>query len=278
MNEIWVLRPGALGDTILALPLLERVVSNYDGHKIVFWGSTEYAAVIREFFPQIEFRSFQSLGLLPLFTCDFVISDLKMQHPSKIFAILKKDKLVEKNLNLICSQVVWSEINKENKVWVVEQLQSMEATKIPLDFSFIKQVNKGSKLLIHMGTGSSTKLMPASFWETLIPELKEQYSITLLYGPAENKMVFQNDLGVESLKNISLKELINKMKDFQYYMGLDSGVSHLAGVMGLKGLAFFHATDPVYWRPMGNVKPFVVEKQNLESWKKVIGKITNYEK
>jgi ADP-heptose:LPS heptosyltransferase len=42
MNEIWVLRPGALGDTILALPLIERLAQHYENEKIVFWGNTEY--------------------------------------------------------------------------------------------------------------------------------------------------------------------------------------------------------------------------------------------
>lgn len=273
MNEIWVLRPGALGDTILALPLIERITQLYASEKIVFWGNTEYAAVIKEFYPQVEFRSFLSLGLMPLFTCDFVIGDFKMQLPVKIFAILKKDKSIEKNLNLICSNVVWSEIDKENKIWVVEQLQAMEKLCGSLAFSFIKNTSKNSKLLIHMGTGSSAKLLPEEFWEYLVSKLKPHYSITFLFGPAEEMPSFQDAKELPCLKNMPLRELIPRMKEFQFYLGLDSGISHLAGVLGLKGVAFFHATDPTYWRPMGGIKPFVIQKNEKESWANAFSEI-----
>jgi hypothetical protein len=241
---------------------------------LCFGATLNMGAIIKEFYPQVEIRSFLSIGLLPLFTCDFVASDFNMQCPIKIFAILKKDKGVEKNLNLICSQVIWSEINKENKIWVVEQLQAMEVYNGSLEFSFIKNISKGNKLLIHMGTGSSAKLLPDEFWLFLISNLKSRFEITLLFGPAEKSVAFQDQNDFAYLKNVPLRELIPKMKEFQFYLGLDSGISHLAGVMGLKGFAFFHSTDPTYWRPMGGVKPFTVQKTDKENWIQALEQIT----
>jgi hypothetical protein len=36
-----------------------------------------------------------------------------------------------------------------------------------------------------------------------------------------------------------------------YYVGNDSGISHLAGVLGCRGIALFGPTDARIWRPLG---------------------------
>ena len=81
--------------------------------------------------------------------------------------------------------------------------------------------------------------------------------------------------GIDIIRDISLIELMEKMKDFSYFLGLDSGVSHLAGVLGLKGTAFFHHTNPQYWRPLGNIKPLIVDMHNLLTFKNVQLSILN---
>lgn len=270
MNEIWVFRPGALGDTILALPLLERLQKKHINEKIIFWGSTEYIEILNEFFPQIEMRSFLNRQLLPLFTCDFVNSDLTFELPSKIYVILKKDNLLEKNLKMICLNVSWCEIEEKNNEWVALQMQSLVNENFDNEFSFIRKSSSNSKMLIHMGTGSPAKLLPSEFWNNAIEHLKTRFSITLLFGPADKKGENINDVGVDCIRDVSLKELMMRMKEFQFYIGLDSGVSHLAGIMGLKGIALFHHTNPLYWRPLGQIKHIIVDKNDKNAWKKAI--------
>lgn len=269
MNEIWVFRPGALGDTILALPLLERLQKKHINEKIVFWGNIDYSAIVEEFFPSVEVRSFLNRQLLPLFKCDFVKADLTVDLPAKIYVVLKKDQLLKKNLNEICNNIIWCEIKEINNKWVALQMQSMVKEKFENEFSFIRKASTNTKLLIHMGTGSPAKLVSDELWKNLINQLKTQFSITLLYGPADKKIENLNYVGVESIRDVSLKDLIAEMKEFQFYLGLDSGVSHLAGVMGLKGLALFHHTNPQYWQPMGNIQPLIVDKNNKNSWQKI---------
>jgi ADP-heptose:LPS heptosyltransferase len=36
------------------------------------------------------------------------------------------------------------------------------------------------------------------------------------------------------------------------YLGNDSGVSHLAGLLGARGVSVFGSSDPVAWRPLGD--------------------------
>ena len=268
MNDIWIFRPGALGDTILTLPFLESLQKQYAESNIIFWGSIEYAPVIDEFFPQIEFRSFQSLQLTPLFSCDFTKADLTINLPATIYVILKQDKVVLKNLNQICSQVKWCEIEERNNIWVATQIQTILNCSIDNNFSPIHKSSQNKKLLIHMGTGSPQKLLPKEFWISLIDQLKDKFSVSLLFGPADTNISSEIFKDIDIIRDISLAELMKKMKNFSYFLGLDSGVSHLAGALGLKGTAFFHHTNPQYWRPLGNIKPLIVDIHNLPSLKK----------
>lgn len=266
MNEIWVFRPGALGDTILTFPFLNILQNKFESNKIVFWGSSAYASIVQDFFPRIEFRSFDSRQLMPIFSCDFSKTEISINLPSKIFVILKKDKLLEKNLKMICSEISFCEINEINNMWVPDQVCSMLREKSSRDFSFIRPTPENSKILIHMGTGSPEKLLPIEFWQFLIEELKNRFSLTLLFGPAEKNIMAKEFEGIDSISNVSLKDLMEKMKEFRYYIGLDSGVSHLAGVMGLQGIALFHHTNPEYWRPIGQVKDFIINKKDDQTW------------
>ena len=49
------------------------------------------------------------------------------------------------------------------------------------------------------------------------------------------------------------------------YLGADSGVSHLAGALGLYTLAGFRHTDPEIWRPMGRGEAFRVGVEAAEA-------------
>jgi ADP-heptose:LPS heptosyltransferase len=48
-----------------------------------------------------------------------------------------------------------------------------------------------------------------------------------------------------------LTELAWYLAHAAWYVGNDSGVSHLAGVLDTPGTVFFGPTDPAAWRPLG---------------------------
>jgi hypothetical protein len=49
-----------------------------------------------------------------------------------------------------------------------------------------------------------------------------------------------------------LEELAWYLSRAAYYVGSDSGVSHLAGIAGTPGTVFFGPTEPRLWRPLGD--------------------------
>ena len=53
------------------------------------------------------------------------------------------------------------------------------------------------------------------------------------------------------LVRTSLAELARIIRTARRYAGMDSGVSHLAGLLGAESTVLFGPTDPAVWRPSG---------------------------
>jgi ADP-heptose:LPS heptosyltransferase len=51
-----------------------------------------------------------------------------------------------------------------------------------------------------------------------------------------------------------LLEVAHHLQQCRCYLGNDSGITHLAAMLGVPTVAIFGPTDPKIWRPMG---PFV---------------------
>lgn len=122
-------------------------------------------------------------------------------------------------------------------------------------------------IIIHPGSGSRRKNYPPSFWFQLIGEIKKIQcdnpgKIMLLMGPAEEDIlpVFRDNMkeGDIEFKVLPEKEeLMSILARGSVYIGHDSGVTHLAAMMGIHVIALFKHTSVEQWRPLGpNVRIF----------------------
>ncbi len=75
--------------------------------------------------------------------------------------------------------------------------------------------------------------------------------VCILLGPAETgEAVHWKRFGrVES--SLELAQVASILSRATLYIGNDSGVSHLAGAVGARGVAIFGPTRPDQWRPLG---------------------------
>jgi ADP-heptose:LPS heptosyltransferase len=109
------------------------------------------------------------------------------------------------------------------------------------------------KICIHPGSGSPKKNWPLPNFIKICEVLKSNgKKPEFILGPAEGE--FTNALrGSEwILHSISdLVELAALLKTAGGFIGNDSGVSHLAGFLGLPTVAVFGPSDPLRWRPAG---------------------------
>jgi len=104
-------------------------------------------------------------------------------------------------------------------------------------------------LVVHPGSGSAAKNWEgmaeiAAVWR------RRGAAVIALAGPAEDHHAAALP-GVVSVRHQSLDRVAALLVRAARYLGNDSGISHLAGMVGARGVALFGPTDPVAWRPLG---------------------------
>jgi heptosyltransferase-3 len=129
----------------------------------------------------------------------------------------------------------------------------------------------GRRIVLHPGSGSPRKNHPISFWLRLTENLRregenEDVRITILLGPAEEglKRCFGaqvKDQRTEISICPSGEGLLKILHEAALYVGHDSGITHLSSLLGTTTLALFRDTDPRQWRPLG---PRVVVIREME--------------
>ncbi len=110
-------------------------------------------------------------------------------------------------------------------------------------------------LVIHPGSGSARKNWPASLFAELAKGLAPSQQVVVVGGPADEQAVgvMHAALGgsVTFCSGLSLLQLAKLLCSATAFVGNDSGVSHLAGLLGLPAFVLFGPTDPERWRPCG---------------------------
>lgn len=108
------------------------------------------------------------------------------------------------------------------------------------------------RVAIHPGSGSLFKNWPVARWLELAAWLKQSHHAELLIitGDAEPSSTRQAFAALgHSAHNLPLEELVASLQTCRFFIGHDSGVSHLAAACGLPSLLLFGPTDPRVWAP-----------------------------
>jgi len=115
-------------------------------------------------------------------------------------------------------------------------------------------------ITIHPGSGGEKKCWPLHHYMALIKKLMKEsrFYVLVLSGPAEERETKRllSDLTMHNERIIHLhNELLIRVASLivrsDFYLGNDSGISHLAGIMKRRGIVLFGPTDPALWRPLG---------------------------
>jgi heptosyltransferase III len=106
-------------------------------------------------------------------------------------------------------------------------------------------------ILLHPGSGARAKNWEgfggaAQVWRQRHPD-----SVVLLRGPAEMERPTASIEDATVVDGVSLTQVSALLRRCRLYLGNDSGVSHLAGVVGTRSVIVFGPTDPAVWAPRG---------------------------
>jgi ADP-heptose:LPS heptosyltransferase len=112
--------------------------------------------------------------------------------------------------------------------------------------------SSSGRIVIHPGSGSAWKCAPAALFKEVALALQTAgRRVVLLHGPADSASVAAMDWEGEMIRPTTAMELAYELLASDALIGNDSGVSHLAGLLGMPTVAIFGPTHPDTWRPLG---------------------------
>ncbi|MCD4716754.1 MAG: hypothetical protein K8R45_08435, partial [Desulfobacterales bacterium] len=118
-----------------------------------------------------------------------------------------------------------------------------------------------NRIVLHPGSGDKEKNHPPEFWLKLLEGLGQKAAFqgltrVVLLGPAEENVCSFFKKGMKSFDaEISFcpeKEILTDIIiEAALYIGHDSGITHLAAMLGTPTIALFKRSDAVQWSPLG---------------------------
>jgi heptosyltransferase III len=128
-------------------------------------------------------------------------------------------------------------------------------------------------LAIHPGSGSERKNWPLTSWLALIQKLlaETNWKLLVVGGEADGQKLdaIQKILPAERgrvLRNLPLVSVAQALQQCDFFLGHDSGISHLAGALGLPGLLLWGPSNASIWGPRGKhfkLLPAITEQSFL---------------
>ncbi|MCL5109712.1 MAG: hypothetical protein M1401_12750 [Chloroflexi bacterium] len=118
-------------------------------------------------------------------------------------------------------------------------------------------------LAVHTGSGSRVKNWPGERFAAVVEAVAREFGVVLISGPADGDVVD----GLAQLppapltlaRDLTVPRLAGVLVQCRAFLGNDSGVGHLAALLGLPVVSLFGPTDPAIWRPWG-------ERVTVLSW------------
>ncbi len=211
-------RRGALGDTLLTFPVLELL--KRQNKYIVAVGNTDY------------FKLAKHIGWV-----DKVFSDIpNLDFEQKI--IFSYDHIPP---------------FPSKREWIVDyylkslNLNSNFSKTLPISY---KESPLENKVVLHPSSGSFKKI-PSSLLFEKIESYLNKFGFETIYLVGEIDAWIKNYTS-NIYESFDIVDLAHSLKGAKMFIGLDSGISHLASYVGVKTFIFYGPTDHIVWKPVGD--------------------------
>jgi ADP-heptose:LPS heptosyltransferase len=115
----------------------------------------------------------------------------------------------------------------------------------------------GTYVVAHLFGASIAHALPPSRWRALFEHIASSHpelTVILTGTPEQKKIAEQIAVGIPTVivrTDLSIPELSWIIDQASLYIGIDTGVTHLAGMLGQKSLVVSHCMDPA-WMPSYN--------------------------
>ncbi len=275
MTRSLVWHQGALGDLILSLPVLKALKAGGRAAYLHLISRTDIADILIENRLADEVSSIDH-GLFADFFVSGPVSPRAadfLEKFSNAFIFMKKtDEVFAENLGKHIRECFFiSTAAPVGRVMHVSASQMKQLTQsgtygkeMPLlkASPFLSGVH-GEKpvITIHPGSGGKKKCWPLEKFLELMKLLdkEKRFYFYCILGPAEgrelhettDRFISANNLDAVIIEGRPVSYIATLLKASSLHIGNDSGITHLASVLGTPTIAVFGPTDPKIWGPVG---------------------------
>ena len=265
------MRPGALGDTLLAVPALRALGRQFGPLRLAAnFGAARLLASLGEVEEGLAFDDPSLAWLFAATPASALTTSLgDPPSPDKIVAWMQTPQTGTALSHALlvapsrpvgdthCAQYLLETLALLGVDTSLVDDRPLNVTPIPSD-----------EVLIHPGSGSTRKNWPAMRFAETIRKLDRP--VRLIVGeadaPAASAIETCLDKKLPRLTTPPLEELAARLAGCHAYLGNDSGVSHLAGLCGSRTVVLFGPTSPAVWHPLGpevHVMPFEADAEHV---------------
>jgi ADP-heptose:LPS heptosyltransferase len=281
-RTVVIVHPGALGDVLLAVPALRQLRAQHPQHQLVLcakdsvarllleckvidaWASVEGGAWADVYDPDApltgELKNWLSC-------CDRAIAWIQDEKGNLAAALRKagaRRTIVSSPFAMGVKATHQSDRFCEIAQVSPASLVSFKPLQLSGEIRSLGSVCLGdagmrvdqSLVAIHPGSGSPQKSVGVTTMARMIAKIQGEGVIPIVIeGPADRQAVL-NLLGeipspLTALQALDLRTLAGVLSHVRLFVGHDSGVTHLAALLGVPTVVIFGPTDPERWAPLG---------------------------
>lgn len=285
IKNIYIFRPGALGDILIAAPLFHIIKLQFPKSKLILISEEGSrlnhvtAKMVVDLIPEINqtilypnlsfFKKYYFLKNATGFTKNKAIVYLNYSRCSILHVL--RDYLFFKIIGFKKTFSFWnyitnSKISKKNFIPEYQRLfnisHDLTGINIAPDFfvlngTIINTINKFKIFSAPFGKAKS-KRWPIERYNMLYEKLGLMGYNIIICGSKDEEQEFI-EIGwsmkpyIKGYFGLKLKDLVNKIKDSIIYVGNDTGPMHLAALLNISCIAIFSDTNrDTNWKPYGN--------------------------
>jgi len=277
-----MVHPGGLGDVLLAVPAMVRLRTRFPNHRLVLCGGEQIAKLLLACRLVDAWISVQGRACADLFTgadsvtgpvktwlenCDLAIGwthDLDGKLNETLKAVGVREVIVRSPF----STMILATHQRDRFLETIDEAPSEKEGDILLTVTeplhrlgqaCLEAVGLSSEqsiVIIHPGSGSAHKCVAPEVLAAVISALQSSgVTPVILEGPADRESV-ERLLQVcvnppIVLKALDLLNVAGVLAQARFFVGQDSGITHMAGLIGVRTVALFGPTDPNRWAPHG---------------------------
>jgi ADP-heptose:LPS heptosyltransferase len=225
---IGIRRSGALGDVMMATPIIRELKKRYPDSKIVFATQCPDALLNNEQVDQVVSSLNELLNMTP------IVYDLDLAYENR------------PRMNIVdaYSEVVFGEQIEDKSLYLVSKQADFD--RAILSVGTHVNFDRDKTVVIHQAVSWANRTWPKPYWDQVVQNLASRGYKVLIVGRGGD---FQSDMiaGVVNLVNkLSVPQVREVIKRSKLFIGTDSGMLHVAQSTDTPIVGMFTVANPDY--------------------------------